>query len=153
LAEQDYDPPATQRFPESAWTGVFAEWRDTISSSTEASFESLWGAFLIASGLVIGRRVWRSTPPPLYPNFYILLIGQTGDSRKSTCLWLATEFLNHVGEDFRSLEGLVSTEGLIETLAAREETKALIYADEFRALLSVARRKGTQDILPRLNSL
>ena len=29
----------------------------------------------------------------------------------------------------------------------------MVYADEFRALLSVARRKGTQDILPRLNSL
>src|SRR4030095_5182053 len=29
----------------------------------------------------------------------------------------------------------------------------LIYADEFRALLSVAKRKGTQDILPKLNAL
>lgn len=29
----------------------------------------------------------------------------------------------------------------------------MIYADEFRALLSVARRKGTQDILPKLNTL
>jgi hypothetical protein len=153
LAEEDYDPPATKPFPESAWTGIFADWRETVSSSTEASLESLWGAFLSACGLVIGRRAWRSTPRPLYPNFYILLLGQTGDSRKSTCLWLATEFLQHVGEDFRLLEGLVSTEGLIEALAGREETKALIYADEFRAVLAVARRKGTQDILPRLNSL
>lgn len=38
-------------------------------------------------------------------------------------------------------------------MADRDETKGLIYADEFRALLSVAKRKGTQDILPRLNSL
>src|SRR5690348_17309341 len=30
---------------------------------------------------------------------------------------------------------------------------ALVYADEFRSLLSVAKRKGTQDILPRLQSL
>jgi len=38
-------------------------------------------------------------------------------------------------------------------LAGREGTKALIFADEFRALLAVARRKGTQDLIPRLNSL
>jgi Protein of unknown function (DUF3987) len=150
LAEEDLSATS---FPESAWTGRFADWRDVVSASTEASLESLWSAFLLACGLVIGRRVWRSTPRPLFPNFYVLLLGQTGDSRKSTCLWLATEFLRCVGEDVTSLEGVVSTEGLIEALAAHEETKALIYADEFRALLSVARRKGTQDILPRLNSL
>ena len=93
------------------------------------------------------------SPRPLFPNFYILLLGQTGDSRKSTCLWLASEFLRNIGEDTRLLEGVVSTEGLVEALAVREETKALIYSDEFRALLAVARRKGTMDILPRLNSL
>jgi uncharacterized protein DUF3987 len=153
LVEEDPEQTSKNSFPESAWTGLFADWRNAVSASTEASLESLWSVFLLACGLVIGRRVWRSTPRPLFPNFYILLLGQTGDARKSTCLWLATEFLNRIGEDFKSLDGIVSTEGLIEALAGREETKALIYADEFRALLSVARRKGTQDILPRLNGL
>jgi hypothetical protein len=151
--EEVLEQPLANPFPESAWTGLFADWRGVVSSCTEASLESLWGVFLLACGLIIGRQVWRSSPRALYPNFYILLLGQTGNSRKSTCLWLATEFLNHVGEDFKLVDGLVSTEGLIEVLAAHEETKALVYADEFRALLSVARRKGTQDILPRLNSL
>lgn len=153
LAEEEPAQLPTNSFPESAWTGLFAHWRDVVSSATEASLESLWSVFLLAIGLLIGRRVWRSTPRPLFPNFYILFLGQTGDSRKSTCLWFASEFLRHVGEDFKSLEGVVSTEGLIEALSDHEETKAVIYADEFRALLSVARRKGTQDILPRLNSL
>jgi hypothetical protein len=115
--------------------------------------EALWGAFLIAAGMVIGRNAWRWSPRPLYSNFYLLLIGQTGDSRKSTVLWLASELLRHVGVDFKELDGVVSSEGIYEALADREGTKGLVYADEFRALLNVARRKGTQDILPRLNSL
>jgi hypothetical protein len=66
---------------------------------------------------------------------------------------MAQRLLRHAGEDVRSLEGIVSSEGLIEALAVRESTKAIVFADEFRALLAVARRKGTQDLLPRLNSL
>src|SRR5262245_10683653 len=135
-------------FPEIAWTGLFLKWRDIVAPCTEAPLESLWGAFLIAAGLVIGRNAWRWSPRPLYPNFYLLLMGQTGDSRKSTVLWLACELLRHVGVDFKELDGVVSAEGIYEALAMHDDTKGLIYADEFRALLSVAKRKGTQDILP-----
>src|SRR5262249_54624046 len=120
---------------------------------TEASLESLWSTFLIAAGLLIGRHAWRDSPRSLFPNFYLLLIGQTGDSRQSTAMWLVCELLRRVGEDFKELDGVVSAEGIYEALAKHDDTKALIYADEFRALLSVARRKGTQDILPRLNTL
>ncbi len=140
-------------FPEAAWTGLFGRWRDITAPCTEAPLESLWGALLLAAGMIIGRNAWRESPRPLYPNFYLLLVGQTGDSRKSTVMWLACQLLRHVGEDFKELDGVVSSEGIYEALADHEETKALIYADEFRALLSVAKRKGTQDILPRLNSL
>ena len=152
---KDLEPAgvAVRNFPEAAWTGLFRRWRDIAAPCTEAPVESLWGAFLVAAGLILGRNVWRSSPRPLYPNFYLLLVGQTGDSRKSTVLWLAEELLQRVGGDVAIIKGIVSTEGLLEALAAKEETRALGYADEFRSLLAVARRKGTQDILPRLQSL
>src|SRR5262249_4784962 len=44
LAEEDLSATS---FPESAWTGRFADWRDVVSPSTEASLESLWSAFLL----------------------------------------------------------------------------------------------------------
>lgn len=140
-------------FPESAWTGLFARWRDIAAPVTEAPVEHLWLAFLLASGLIIGRSRWISNPRPIYPNFYTLLIGNTGDSRKSTTLWLAEELITRVGAEIEIIRNPVSSEGLYEQLAQREETHALVYADEFRSLLSVAKRKGTQDILPRLQSL
>jgi Protein of unknown function (DUF3987) len=142
-----------RKFPEAAWTGLFRGWRDITAPCTEAPTESLWGAFLLAAGLVLGRSVWRSSPRPLYSNFYLLLLGQTGDSRKSTVIWLTEELLQRVGADVQIIKGIVSTEGLLEALAQKEETRALGYADEFRSLLSVAKRKGTQDIIPRLQSL
>src|SRR5688500_17925764 len=80
-------------FPEAAWTGLFAKWREIAAPCTEAPLESLWAAFLLTVGLLLGRDVWRSSPRPLYPNFYELLLGKTGDSRKSTVIWLAEELL------------------------------------------------------------
>jgi len=140
-------------FPEAAWSGIFGQWRDTVAPCTEAPLEYLWGAFLVAVGLMLGRTVYRRSPRPLYPNFYLLLLGATGDSRKSTVLWLASELLKYIGEDVEILTGIVSTEGLFERLAKREDTRGLGYVDELRSLLSVGRRKGTQDLLPKLNSL
>jgi hypothetical protein len=145
--------PGAIAFPNAAWSGLFGRWRDIAAPCTEAPLESLWGAFLLTVGLMLGRNVWRSSPRPLYPNFYLLLIGQTGDSRKSTVIWLAEELLQRVGADVEIIKGIVSTEGLLEALAKRDETRALGYADEFRSILSVAKRKGTQDIIPRLQSL
>ena len=154
-SEEKEDPLANDAvaFPEAAWRGLFGQWREVAAPCTEAPLENLWGAFLVAVGLMLGRNVWKESPRPLYPNFYMLLLGQTGDSRKSTVLWLAGELLRHVGEDVEILTGIVSTEGIFERLAKKEETRALGYADEFRSLLSVAKRKGTQDILPKLNTL
>ena len=151
--EEEQEAATNNAFPGAAWTGLFSRWRDTVAPCTEAALETLWGAFLLSVGMVIGRNAWWESPRPLYPNFYLLLLGQTGDSRKSTVMWLACELLRRVGEDFKELDGVVSAEGIYKALADRDETKGLIYADEFRALLSVAKRKGTQDIIPRLNSL
>jgi hypothetical protein len=140
-------------FPEAAWAGLFGQWRDMVGNKTEAPFPYLWAAFLQAVGLMVARSVWRESPRPLYPNFFVLLLGQTGDSRKSTVEWFEHQLLTHLGVDVEILFGIVSTEGIIERLAQREGVKALGYSDEFRSLLSVAKRKGTQDILPRLQSL
>lgn len=151
--EEESESISSPKFPEAAWTGLFGQWRDIVAPCTEAALEYLWAAFLLTTGLALGRNVWIENPRPLYLNFYLLLLGRSGDSRKSTVLWFAAELLRQIGEDVEILTGIVSTEGLFERLAKAEETKALGYADEFRALLSVAKRKGTQDILPKLNSL
>lgn len=140
-------------FPESAWSKPFAHWREVTAPCTEAALENIWAALLVAAGMTIGRNAWRESPQPLYPNFYLLLLGSTGDSRKSTVLWLLRELLDRVGVKFQNLAGVASVEGIYEALAVCEGTKAIIYNDEFRALLAVGKRQTTQNLLPRLNSL
>ncbi len=159
LANDGDVPDAEDRhtaFPVAAWTGLFARWRDMVAPCTEAALENLWAGFVIAVGLMLGRNVWMAhgTTRPLFPNFYVLLVGRTGDSRKSTVLWLTSELLRHIGMDeIEVLTGIVSTEGVFERLGKAERTRALGYADEFRSLLSVGKRQATQDLLPKLNSL
>ncbi|HEY2921730.1 MAG TPA: hypothetical protein VGK77_22310, partial [Candidatus Binatia bacterium] len=149
------EKPATVEaasFPEAAWSGLFRDWRDIVTPVTEASTEKLWSVLLIVAGLVLGRNAWLENPQKLFPNFYILLVGQTGRARKSTVLWLATELLRRVDQDVEIIRGIVSTEGIFERLKDKG-TRALGYADELRAVLSANQRRGTSDILPKMNSL
>jgi hypothetical protein len=150
--EQHAEPQEVE-FPAAAWTGLFRDWRDIVAPCTEAALEKLWSAMLVAVGLMLGRNVYIENPLRLYPNFYILLVGQTGYARKSTVLRFAEQLLSHIDDDVEVIRGFVSTEGIFEVLAKDKGTRALGYADEWRSLLSVAKRRGTLDILPKMNSL
>ena len=150
------DEDTMPRIPEAAWFGLFETWREIIAPCTEASLESLWSAFLVAVGLICGRNIRVENPRPLYPNFYTMNLGVTGDSRKSTALWFCESGIRQVGEEVEIIRGIVSTEGIYERLSAEKHpggAKALGYVDELRALLAVAKRRGTQDLLPKLNTL
>ena len=142
-------------FPESAWTGLFAQWREITAPCTEAPLEYLWASCLVTVGLALHRNVRIENPRPLYPNSYNLLLGPTGDDRKSTALWLVELGLEHAGcgDEVDILKGIQSAESIYTSLARQEGAKSLAYCDEFRSLLSVSQRKGTQDIIPRLGSL
>jgi Protein of unknown function (DUF3987) len=154
LVEKQHGEPQEVEFPEAAWNEkIFGDFREVIVPYTEAAPEKLWSALLVAAGLMLGRNVWLENPKPIYGNFYTMLVGQTADARKSTVLWVAAELLRRVDEDVEILSGMVSTEGIFERLAKEKGTRALGYVDELRSLLAVARRKGTGDLLPKLNSL
>lgn len=147
--------PEQVEFPQAAWSEkIFRDFREGIVPCTEAAPEKLWSALLVAAGLMLGRNVRLENPKPIYVNFYTLQVGETGDARKSTVLWITAELLRRVDDDdVEILSGMVSTEGIFERLAKNTGTRALGYVDELRSLLAVARRKGITDLLPKLNSL
>jgi len=157
LSEEDENSVEAPKitFPEKAWQGVFSQWRDIVCPATEAPQEYLWAACLIVIGMVLERHVNIKNPRALYPNFFALLLGQTGDDRKSTSLNFAQDALFHIGilDQVDVLHGIQSAEAIYDSLQRVDGAKTLIYCDEFRSLLSVANRKGTGDILPRLGSL
>jgi Primase C terminal 1 (PriCT-1)/Protein of unknown function (DUF3987)/Bifunctional DNA primase/polymerase, N-terminal len=154
--EEEFTPETKLvAFPEDAWRGPFLTWRDIVSPCTESPAEYLWASCLIVVGLDLGRNVRIENPRPLFPNFYALLMGRTGDDRKSTALWYAAEALSQLlmANQVDMLRGIQSAEAVYESLSRMDGAKSLAYCDEFRSLLSVAKRKGTHDIIPRLASL
>lgn len=143
-----------EKFPESAWIGLFEEWRKIVGPETEAAEEFLWAVFLLVVGLLLGRNVHFEMPSRHYPNFYALLIGLTGDARKSTAMRFGRELLRKLGDCAEVLTGLVSIEALYDRLEKQPGTVALIDSDEFRSLMAVATaRRATSNMLPHLNSL
>jgi hypothetical protein len=142
-------------FPDIAWTGPFAAWREIVFPCTEAPAEYLWGSCLVTIGVALGRNIRIENPRPLYPNVYVLLLGQTGDDRKSTSLSFSEDALFHLGlaDKVDVLKGIQSSEAIYESLSRMDGARTLAYCDEFRSLLAVAQRKGQRDIVPRLGSL
>jgi hypothetical protein len=158
LVDESHEDESQQQpvsFPEVAWKGPFGAWREVVFGSTEAPAEYLWASCLIVIGLIFGRSIRFENPRPLYPNFYVLILGATGDDRKSTALTFAQDALYFLGlgDQVEVLSGIQSSEAIYESLSKVDGARALAYCDELRSLLTVAQRKGQRDIIPRLGSL
>ncbi len=157
-ADEENEPvkDAPVCFPEKdAWQGAFSIWRDIVCPATESPEEYLWLSCLETIGLALGRSVVIRNPRSLYPNFYGLMAGQTGDDRKSTALDFSQEALFHLGltDSVHVLHGIQSSEAIFDSLGRCEGAKTLAHLDELRSLLGVTRRTGAGDIIPRLGSL
>ena len=74
-------------------------------------------------------------------------------SRKSTAMNLGIDLLQQVDADVKIIKGAASVEALYRELSDGPDTRLLIFADELRALLTVAQRSGTANLLPKLNTL
>lgn len=140
-------------FPKEAWTGIFAEYRDLVGPTTEAPDSLHWATLFVTVGLFIGRDRYLCTPHPLYPNSFILVVGATGDVRKSTALEYGQELWSLLGRDVRIATGILSAEGIYDRLKETEGTRLLIYEDELRTLLAAAARPGTRNLLGELCKL
>jgi hypothetical protein len=125
-------------FPETAWRGVFAEYRSAMREATEASdafhFATLWAR----SAVALGRRVHFEYGMRLYPNVYLVGFGPTAD-RKTT----ATRKVTEISGDFKIIHGAGSGEGLADEFsAARPGEGFLIYVEEFSQILRPGRWEG-----------
>ncbi|MCI0372651.1 MAG: DUF3987 domain-containing protein, partial [candidate division NC10 bacterium] len=140
-------------FPEALREGLVAQWLGLFPAVTEAPDCFHWGVFLACTGLALGRRLYLAMPKRIYPNFYCLLLGRAGATRKSTALHFGIRLLEDLGQPVILVPGLGSIEGLYAVLAKEKETRVLLHPDELGSLLAVARREVTGNILPRLNTL
>jgi hypothetical protein len=142
------------KFPEAAWTGLLARYRDLVGPCTEAPPEFHYASFIAAVGCLVGRKAWINNPHPIYPNFYSLLIGETAQARKTTAYQFALRLLDDGAgvllRNVQKLHGLASVEGLATKMQAGD---VLCVEDEFRSLVTKGGQKAVANIIPKVTEL
>jgi hypothetical protein len=126
-------------FPKAAWRGVFGEYRDTMQSATEAPDPFHFSTLLVRAGIELRRRIWFTYGLKLFPNFYCLNFGPTGD-RKTT----AQRTLPDLGSaPVKIISGAGSGEGLADEFhSVTPGSPCLILIEEFAELLRRGRWDG-----------
>jgi len=143
------DPPEADiqelnpEFPVHAFRGVFADYREAMVGTTEASdvahFASLW----VSLAATLGRTVSMYAGDVLYPNVYLAFFGSTGD--KKTTAMRRPSALRLIPDHVTLVQNVGSTEGLADKLKREDDndTVALFYWEEFAALLARGRWSGS----------
>jgi len=153
----DFDTMPT--LPETAWRGLFADYRSLVAPTTEAADEYHFATFCQVLGCTLARRVHVYHAGKKYPNFYCCLVGRSGLTRKDTCWNRARDILlrlhfEQAGDNpvFRSVTGIRSYEGLLDELSGERKVR-LIQVSELLSLLSKAKQDSQGNILPALTEL
>jgi hypothetical protein len=148
---------AAEALPVIAWRGLAGCYRDLVAPCTEAPEAFHYGSLITAVGCLIGRRAWIMTPHKTYPNFYVLLIGKTGHTRKSTAyqygLNLLEDAAGALAEKTKRLHGLASAEGLAAAMQGKEPFRVLCVEDEFKSLITKGRQKAVENLIPKITEL
>jgi len=143
--------------PDSAFYGWVGDYAELMTPSTEAPAAYHLGVGLTFVGAVIGRHVSaRYGSDPLFPNLYTLLVGRSGRSRKDTAIKRATRLLTDpatndtrvINHGISIATDVGSSTALMAHLAEKPNT--FLYITEFAKLMSNARRKGSESIIPTL---
>ncbi len=129
-------------FPEHAWRGVFADYRNAMQGTTEASdvahFTSLWAAL----ATTLGRKVRMYAGDYVYPNVYLAIFGGTGD--KKTTAMRRPLSLDLIPPHVKVVRNVGSAEGLADALKRDDGADAvsLLYWEELTNLLARGRWAG-----------
>lgn len=145
--------------PPGAIVGWLREYVDLAEPTTESSESFHAACMLTVLGACIGKRVGVfHASNALYANFYTLLIGRSGHSRKDTAIGRALKMpmlappigepLRTLGANFKVVRDISSAEGLIAML--KRNNNLLLYATEFSKVMSNAARESTRSIAPTL---
>lgn len=140
--------------PNEVWQGLFDRYRDLMLPTTEAPECYHYVVFATVFGIALSRSSCVVYVEPLYPNFYVCLVGTTGLPRKGTATARGLALLREVdpkGDRANVVPGLGSAEGLFDALNGYRKV-VLITEEEFRSILTKGGQTGSM-LIPKLTSL
>jgi len=136
-------------FPE-IMSGVAAEFAQVYSSYMEPPKHFFFMAFLTCLGNLLARRLIINSEIAPEPRFYIIIIGESADDRKSTAITKTTAFFQDMVPDFCVCHGVGSAEGL--QMKLKKSPKVLLCFDEFKAFVSKCKIESSV-LLPCVTTL
>lgn len=140
--------------PPICWRKGFQEFREASSRSTEASDAFIWGAYLTAASLVIGRNATLDSGVEVYPNVFVTAVGASGKARKSTAQGYFRRLMRSVDESVLSIAGIGSPEGLVQALSdGGSSRRCVVDINELSSMLLKASAEATRGLGPLLTTL
>lgn len=110
IVEAEDDIP----FPDELLIDVFKPYVAAFQGKTEVPTAFHFAILKTVIGSSLGRRVYLDGVKPIYPNFYTVVIGETGLARKSTALRIGEDLLGSADPAVFVLRALATPEGLIQ---------------------------------------
>jgi len=148
--------------PDVVWRGIFSSYRELVGNCTEACDEYHFGTLATVIGTVIGRRVGGWYGRPVFPNFFTVLVGDTGVSRKSTAASLGLKLLKDMSIPLvHTIHSVSTAEGLLSHMGAfnpdedppRDSWNNILHIDELATLLRKARQDFSSNLPPMLTNM
>jgi len=121
------------KFPE-IYDGAAGEFARVYSSRIEVPKHFLYMAYLTALGSILSNRITVNSLLKWQPRLYVLLLGKSGDARKSTAIAVTTSFFRETLTEFAVSWGTGSAEGLQRDM--KERHVLLLAFDEFALFVS-----------------
>lgn len=147
--------PTTQdnKLPKDSYSGVAADFADLFGRYLETPRTFLYFSFLTTLGNMLSDRLTLKSELRPQPRVFTLLIGSSGDDRKSSSLNATVGFFKQTFESgINVCWGLGSAEGLSRRLKELNPSRLLLCFDEFRAFISKC-KIDTSVLLPAITSL
>lgn len=149
------DADAIPELPVVCWRGGFASFRAAFGRCTEAANAYLFGAYLVLASLALGRQARLRVGFNVFPNVFVVLVGESGRSRKSTAQGFGRSMLREVDEGVIHSLGVGSPEGLVKLFAddAHRPRRVLLDLGELATLLRKGAAEATRGLLPLIVDL
>jgi hypothetical protein len=112
-------------------SGLAGQFADLYSQYLEVPRHFLYMSFLTCAGSILSSRLTLESEIHPQPRFYILLLGESADVRKSTAILKATDFFQEAVQNFSMCWGVGSAEGLQRILTRNNQSQLLLSLDEF----------------------
>jgi len=132
---------APDDFPAEVMSGVAGYFAEIYSNVLEPPMQFFYTAFLTCLGILVTGNLTLSSEIAPPTRLFVVLLGESGDDRKSTAVKKTIEFFKRFVSVFEVCWGVGSAEGLQAVL--EKENRLLLALDELKQFAAKARIEGS----------